>query len=120
LVRVDLQYDELIWEETTPALAFGEVWYRTTVSYAATFELEPDLTLIVVPGARAEFKVRQAGDEWQLVEWRDLGGYVATTSRHEVSAEEKTWGIVKSPYDGALVQAGGSSTWGGIKALYRE
>jgi hypothetical protein len=48
------------------------------VFYEFKFDMEPDDTYIAVPGARAQFTVRNTGTEdaplWKLVEMRDLGG----------------------------------------------
>lgn len=100
-VRVDLNLAGVTWVEVPgPAALGGEVWYTTTVFYSYTFEMAPDMTFIAQNGARATFTVRPVGGEWRLVEWSDLGSSIATTSNDEVSEQE--------------------STWGGIKALYRE
>jgi hypothetical protein len=97
-VRVDLQYDNtLVWDPFVPLSAPGETWYSAVMFYSFTFEMVPDITYIGQNGAKAEFTVRQVGDQWRLVEWRDLGSSIVATSSTEVS----------------------SSTWGSIKALYR-
>lgn len=100
-VRVDLDLDDVTWVEVPgPAAAAGEVWYTTTVFYTFTFEMEPDNTFIAQNGAKAEFTVRQVGEEWRLVEWRDLGSNIVATSSGTEALQSST-------------------TWGGVKALYR-
>jgi hypothetical protein len=99
-IRVDLQFNaETEWAEVLPESAPGETWYTAEVFYSFTFEMEPDNTYIAQNGAKAEFTVRQVGDEWRLVEWHDLGSTIVTAS------------------NGAEVNQ--STSWGGIKALYR-
>ena len=99
-VRIDLLYDDtLVWDPVVPASAPSETWYTATMFYTFTFEMEPDNTFIAQNGAKAEFTVRQVGEEWRLVEWRDLGSTIVATS------------------SGA--EADQSTTWGGVKALYR-
>ena len=97
--KVDLVFDdELPWVETpVPATASGEVWYTATVNYSFTFEMEGDLTYIQ-NNAKAQFVVRQVGDEWRLVEWRDLGQTNVTSNTTEIS-QTSTWGQIKSLYD---------------------
>ncbi len=100
-VLVDVVFDdELDWVETpVPASAVGEVWYTATLNYSFIFEMEGDLTY-VNQNARAQFTVRQVGDSWRLVEWRDLGGASVTsnsTARCQTCAT--TWGKIKSLYD---------------------
>jgi hypothetical protein len=65
----------VVWIEiTTPG---GEKWYTTTVFYDFQIDVEPDMTYINNPGAKAQFTIRNAGTEeapvWKLVEFRDLG-----------------------------------------------
>ena len=61
-------------EITTPG---GEKWYTTTVFYDFQIDVEPDMTYINNPGAKAQFTIRNAGTDeaplWKLVEFRDLG-----------------------------------------------
>lgn len=99
-IRVDLQYDDATeWAPIVPASAPTETWYTATVFYSYTFEMEPDNTYISQNGARSQFTVREVGDEWRLVEWRDLGASImmnATGSGAEVS--ETTWGSIKALY----------------------
>lgn len=98
-VRVDLDLDNVTWVEVPgPAAAIGEMWYTTTVLYTFTFEMAPDLTYIAQNGAMAEFTVRSEGDQWRLVEWRDLGSSIVTTASDVVSEQEKTWGSIKALY----------------------
>lgn len=100
-VRVDLDLDDITWVEVPgPAAAVGEMSYTTTVFYSFTFEMEPDITFVAQNGAKAVFTVRQVGDEWRLVEWRDLGASMMNAI-------------------GSSAEAVPSSTWGSIKALYR-
>ena len=80
-MRLDLQYnkDTQPWVEVVPEDFPDETWYTTTVYYTFTFEMEPDLTLIAVPGAKAQFTVRDADpdptkERWVLREFRDLAG----------------------------------------------
>jgi hypothetical protein len=96
-VVVDIEFDssELTWVEV-PVPAFNEVWYRTTVPYSFTFEVEPDITLIPQSEAQAQLTVREIagvyGSEWRLVEWHDLAGETVSASTMGVA----TWGAVKS------------------------
>ena len=45
--------------------------------YDFQIDVEPDMTYINNPGAKAQFTIRNAGTEeaplWKLVEFRDLG-----------------------------------------------
>jgi hypothetical protein len=113
-IRFDLQYDKdtMTWVEIVPDDFPNEKWYTATVFYTFTFEIEPDLTFITQNGARAQLTVRNRGTEqqpaWELVELRDLGGQTANA----VSVGEAARPI-------ASVVATKSSTWGGIKALYK-
>ena len=76
-IRMDLKFESGVqWVEVIPDAYPNEKWYTTTVYYEFTFEIEPDLTLIAVPGSQAQFTVRNTGTvadpAWKLVEWRDL------------------------------------------------
>jgi hypothetical protein len=100
-VKFDLQFDPttITWVEIpAPVTAFGEVWYTTTVFYNFTLEVEPDVTLIPQNGAKAQFTVRSLGNEWRLVEIRDLGGDTRSVSS-VAGVAENTWGAIKSLYD---------------------
>lgn len=93
-VRVDFMYDELVWVEA-PGTG-SEVWYSTTVPYTFTVELEPKTTYIAHNGSKAQLVVRQVGEEWRLVEWRDLSPTLATTQTSGVN--EASWGAIKYLY----------------------
>ena len=92
---------KVTWVEiTTPG---GEKRYTTLVYYNFRFDVEPDMSYPNNPGAKVQFTMRNAGTDeapqWKLVEMRDLGDpelVVRTSSGTE------------------------SSTWGGIKAMYRN
>ena len=77
-IRLTLNYnaDTMTWLEVIPEHFPGETWYTTTVFYTFTFEMAPDQTYIAVPGAKAQFTVRNVGSDttpsWKLVEFRDL------------------------------------------------
>jgi hypothetical protein len=79
-MRLDLQYnpETMTWGEVIPEGFPDEVWYQANIFYTFTFEMVPDQTLIAVPGAKAQFTVRDVdpteGEHWMLVEFRDLGG----------------------------------------------
>jgi hypothetical protein len=70
--------DDPQWLEIIPSAAPDEVWQTTTLFYDFQIEVAPDTKYIPVPGAKAQFTVRNAGTDakphWQLIEWRDLGG----------------------------------------------
>jgi hypothetical protein len=77
-IRMDLQFEDgVTWVEVIPGSAPDEVWYTTTVFYEFKIDTEPDNTWLAVPGAKAQFTVRNTGTEsaplWKLVEFRDLG-----------------------------------------------
>ncbi len=93
-VRVDLSNEDLVWTEVPGPSP--EVWYATTVSYSFTFVIEPNTTYIALNGAKAQLVVRQVGDEWRLVQWRDLGSTLAAT--HALGVNETTWGGIKYLY----------------------
>lgn len=104
-VRIDLSLDEVTWDPiAAPANALGETWYTAAVYYNFTFKMAPDDTYSSEPGAQAQLTVREVavgnGTEWRLVEWRDLGNSLVVGARQNSSTNE--------------------STWGGIKALYRD
>jgi hypothetical protein len=65
------------WVEVIPDAAPDETWYTTTLFYEFQIDVKPDTQFIPIPGAKAQFTVRNAGTEsnpkWQLIEWRDLG-----------------------------------------------
>ena len=100
-IQMDVKFDDpLIWTEIPGP---GETWYTTTVFYEFQIEVEPDTNFLPVPGAKAQFIVRNAGTDdapqWQLLEWRDLGAGNLLALR-ATSTEESTWGKVKSLYRG--------------------
>lgn len=100
-IQMDVKFDDtLAWIEIPGP---GETWYTTTVFYEFLIEVEPDTNFLPIPGAKSQFTVRNAGTDdaprWQLLEWHDLGAGTLFASR--VMGTEET-------------------TWGGIKALYRE
>lgn len=101
-VRVDLAADNLQWIEIIPEEYPSEYWYATIVFYSATFRMEPDQTYIVQPGAKVQFTVRNVGSDaaphYQLVEWRDLGSSLLTSSHSTADMEETTWGGIKAFY----------------------
>jgi hypothetical protein len=76
-IRLDLELDNIQWQEVIPEGYPDETWYTTFIFYTFTFEMEPDQTWIAANGSRAQFTVRNVGTEaaphWQLVEFRDLG-----------------------------------------------
>jgi hypothetical protein len=78
-IRMDLKYESGVvqWVDVIPEDFPNETWQTTTVFYEFTIEIEPDETFIAVPGARAQFTVRNIGtvDDplYKLVEFRDLG-----------------------------------------------
>ena len=84
----------LIWVEIVPEEFPSEKWYVTTVSYDCVFELVPNTTYITAPGAKAQFTVRAGGDQWRLVEWRDLG----SAASEMAFGSEIAWGAVKLLY----------------------
>jgi len=80
-IEMNVQWED---ENLNPTVAWieistpgGEKWYTTTVFYDFQFDVEPDMTYINNPGAKAQFTIRNAGTEdapvWKLVEFRDLG-----------------------------------------------
>ena len=99
-VHVDLSLNNLQWIEIIPEDYPAETWYTTTVSYSASFEMEPDMVFIIAPGT-AQFTVRNVGSDavahYQLVEWRDLGVTFLLGSRQAASSEA-TWGGIKTLY----------------------
>jgi hypothetical protein len=101
-IRFDLDLTDLQWTSIVPSSAPGETWYSATVFYSFTIVVEPNSNYVAIIGAKAQLIVREivtaSGNEWRLVEWRDLGASMVTAS------------------NGASVI---ESTWGGIKALYR-
>lgn len=98
-MRVDIRFDEAEWSSFVPPSAPGETWYTTTLFYTFTVEIEPDITLVAIPGSKAEFVVREdatgSGTEWRLVEWHDLGASLASATRGAAAVSESTWGKVK-------------------------
>lgn len=77
-IQMDVQWEQgLSWTEIIPQSAPEETWYTTTVFYDFKIDVEPDMTYINNPGAKAQFTVRNLGTEedqdWRLVEFRDLG-----------------------------------------------
>ena len=98
-IRVDVQYnDGTEWAPVVPASAPTETWYTATVGYSYTFEMEPDNTYISQNGAQSQFTVRQVGDEWRLVEWRDLGASMMNAIGSGAEVSETTWGSIKALY----------------------
>jgi hypothetical protein len=92
--------DTLTWIEVPGP---GETWYTTTLFYEFQIAVEPDTNFLPVPGAKAEFTVRNAGTDdapqWQLLEWHDIGAGTLFALRGS-ETEETTWGGVKSLYRG--------------------
>ena len=77
-VQMDVLFENGVqWLDVVPPSAPSETWSTTTVFYDFQIEVKPDTKFIPVPGAKAQFFVRNAGTDtnpkWQLVEWRDLG-----------------------------------------------
>jgi hypothetical protein len=96
-VQVDIQFSNVTtWVEIVPESYPDEIWYSAVVFYGFVFEMEGDLTFIAAPGSKMQLTVRKVGNQWRLVEWRDIGSSLATA--------------------GGVSQA---TTWGSIKALYR-
>jgi hypothetical protein len=76
-IRMDLKFESGVqWVDVIPEDYPTETWYTTTVYYEFTFEMNPDMTYIAVPGSLAEFTVRNTGTDaaplYKLIEWRDL------------------------------------------------
>jgi hypothetical protein len=100
---VDVKFEMGVqWVEVLPSSAPTETWFTTTVFYDFTIQFEDDITLFALPGAKAQFTVRNTGTEeapqWRLVEWRDIGAGVMTFAAQPTSVEESTWGKVKALY----------------------
>jgi hypothetical protein len=104
-IDLDIRWEDsegsssVTWEEIPgPGV---EKWYTTTVFYDFQFRVEPDTYYISNPGAKAQFTIRNAGTDevpnWKLVEMRDLGALelVAPSSG---GTEQSTWGEVKALY----------------------
>jgi hypothetical protein len=91
----------VVWAEVIPEDFPSEKWYTTSVYYEFTFEMDPDMTYLAVPGSLAQFTVRNAGTDntpqWRLVEWRDLAGNNAAM-RGPASTDRSTWGSIKALY----------------------
>ena len=101
-IRMDLKFESgVVWVEVIPSDFPDEVWYTTTVYYEFTFEMNPDMTYIAVPGSQAQFTVRNAGTDeapqWRLVEWWDLAANSAAL-RSAASTSRSTWGQIKALY----------------------
>jgi hypothetical protein len=99
-IYVNLETDSVQWTGYTPTSAPTETWYKATLHYNFKFEIAPRF-YISLPGASAEFAVRNAGTDsaprWQLVEMRDLGGFVNALDRTS-GTKESSWGQVKALY----------------------
>ena len=79
-ITMDIRLEDgVIWTEIIPESAPTEKWYKATLYYDFKIDIAPN-TYIPLPGAQAEFTVRDAGaygkyaHHWQLVQFRDLGG----------------------------------------------
>ncbi len=93
---VDVDIDSIQWTQV-PVSGSAEVWYTATISYVFQFGFENDATIMSPNGSKAQFTVREVGGQWRLVEWRDFAyGQPRVAS---ASAEEKSWGEVKSLYE---------------------
>jgi hypothetical protein len=102
-IRMDLKFESgVVWVEVIPSDFPDEVWYTTTVYYEFTFEMEPDMTYIAVPGSQAQFTVRNVGTDaapqWRLVEWRDLASANFAALRSNTGTQASTWGTIKALY----------------------
>ncbi len=100
-IRMDLKLESGVqWVAVIPEDFPGETWHTATVLYDFTFEMVPDQTYSEVPGALAQFTVRNDGTDsapqWSLVEWRDLGS--SATAQAAIGTESTTWGGVKALY----------------------
>lgn len=73
-IKLDLyQPDQATWTNVDAPAGFpGETWKKATINYTFEFVTDGDLTYIPQGAPAAEFTVRQIGDEWRVVEWRDL------------------------------------------------
>ena len=101
-IRMDLHFESgVTWDDTIPPAFPTETWYTTTVYYEFTFEMNPDMTYIAVPGSQAQLTVRNAGTDdaahWRLVEWRDVASNSVMLQR--AGTERSTWGQVKALYN---------------------
>lgn len=81
-IQMDIQMPEdksrISWVEIEPTP--GEKRYVTTAFYTFRFDVAPDTQYESVPGAKAQFTVRNVGTEdapqWRLIEFRDLASDV--------------------------------------------
>lgn len=101
-IRFDLHLTDLQWVSIVPSSAPGETWYSATVFYSFTVEMAPSSTYIAIAGAKAQFVVREivttSGNEWRLVEWRDLGTALVTRAPSVAEATATTWAAIKLLY----------------------
>jgi hypothetical protein len=105
-IRMDLKFEGgVAWDDTIPPAFPAETWYTAKVYYEFTFEMNPDITYIAVPGSQAQLMVRNVGTDdapqWRLVEWRDLANSSAALLG-PASTETITWGQIKAMYVGAV------------------
>ena len=102
-IDMDIRWEDGVTWVQVPAFG-GETWYTATVFYNFQVDAPPSYAWINPPGAKAQFTVRNVGEEsprWQLVEMRDLGGpgLVTEISRR---TESVTWGRLKAMYAVAI------------------
>lgn len=102
-IRMHVEFENGVdWNELTPLSDPTETWYATTVFYDFMFYLKPDNTYIAAPGSTVQLTVRNAGTEdaprWRLVEWRDLGGSSLVESSSRSAGGTKSWGVIKAIY----------------------
>lgn len=102
-IQIDIQWEGgVVWTEVIPESAPDETWYTTILDYDFKIDVEPDMTYINDPGAKAQFTVRNAGTEdapqWRLVEMRDLGDDSSVVQGGVASTVSTTWGSVKAIY----------------------
>jgi hypothetical protein len=103
-IDMDVQWEDgnLEWVEKIPDTAPDEVWYTATVFYDFLIEVEPDTRFLPISGAESQFIVRNVGTDdgpqWRLVEWHDLGSGILAAARASAATEETTWGKVKALY----------------------
>jgi len=107
-IELTLSYSEEEWTPITPEdqKYAGETWYQKTVVYNMIVQAVPDMTFVCTD-VNARVTIREGEDYsgkkmWRIIRWRD----------------GITDGLLRTPVEGHAFSKR-SSTWGGIKAVYR-
>jgi hypothetical protein len=77
ILSIDLTLDGIdtaTWTEVSDDRFPGESLWSATINYTYYIDTEADIQFITQGAPKAQFILRQVGDQWRLVTWYDLEG----------------------------------------------